>query len=96
MEVEITIRAGRNEAGYWRDLWRYRELFGFLAWRDIIVRYKQTVAGSTWALLRPLLTTMVFTVLFGRMGKFHPRAFRHVALAIFQQCHLRFHAQPGQ
>lgn len=70
MEVEITIRAGRNEAGYWRDLWRYRELFGFLAWRDIIVRYKQTVAGSAWALLRPLLTTMVFTVLFGRMGKF--------------------------
>lgn len=70
MENEIIIRAGRSESGYWRDIWRYRELFGFLAWRDIIVRYKQTVAGSAWALLRPLLTTLVFTVLFGRMGKF--------------------------
>ena len=70
MNQEIIIRAGRSESGYWQDLWRYRELFGFLAWRDIIVRYKQTVAGSAWALLRPLLTTMVFTVLFGRMGRF--------------------------
>jgi lipopolysaccharide transport system permease protein len=70
MESEITIRSGRDETGYWRDLWRYRELFVFLAWRDIIVRYKQTVAGSTWALIRPLLTIIVFTVIFGRMGKF--------------------------
>jgi len=70
MQAEITIRSGRSETGYWRDLWQYRELFVFLAWRDIIVRYKQTVAGSTWALLRPVLTIIVFTVIFGRMGKF--------------------------
>lgn len=55
---------------YWRDLWRYRELLGFLAWRDILVRYKQTVAGSGWAILRPALSTLVFTILFGKMGKF--------------------------
>jgi lipopolysaccharide transport system permease protein len=67
---EILIRAGQHEMHYWRDLWRYRELLYFLAWRDILVRYKQTIAGSAWALLRPLLNTIVFTVLFSRLGKF--------------------------
>src|SRR4051812_24162278 len=56
---EIIIEAGRTEANYWRDLWRYRELFYFLAWRDMLVRYKQTAIGITWALIRPLLTTVV-------------------------------------
>ena len=53
---ELIIEAGKSEAHYWRDLWRYRELFGFLAWRDILVRYKQTVIGVAWAVIRPLLT----------------------------------------
>ena len=52
------------------ELWRYRELFGFLAWRDILVRYKQTYLGVAWVVLQPLLTTVVFTVLFGRLAKF--------------------------
>lgn len=69
-ETVTVIRAGQHEARYWHDLWRYRELFFFLAWRDILVRYKQTVAGSAWALLRPALNTLVFTVLFSRLGKF--------------------------
>ncbi len=69
-EEEVIIRPGGAMNHYWRDLWRYRELLGFLAWRDILVRYKQTVAGSAWAILRPALNTLVFTVLFGRMGKF--------------------------
>lgn len=58
---ELIIEAGRTEAHYWRDLWRYRELFGFLAWRDVLVRYKQTAIGIVWAVLRPLLTMLVFT-----------------------------------
>jgi lipopolysaccharide transport system permease protein len=58
---ELIIEAGRAEAHYWRDLWRYRELFGFLAWRDVLVRYKQTVIGILWAVLRPLMTMFVFT-----------------------------------
>jgi lipopolysaccharide transport system permease protein len=66
---EITIEAGRTERQYWRDLWSYRELFFFLAWRDILVRYKQTVIGILWALLRPLLTMMVLTVVFGKWAK---------------------------
>lgn len=66
---ELVIEAGRTEAQYWRDLWRYRELFYFLAWRDILVRYKQTVIGVAWALLRPFLTMLVFTVVFGRIAK---------------------------
>ena len=66
--VEIVIEAGRTEQHYWRDLWRYRELFYFLAWRDILVRYKQTAIGVIWALLRPLLTMIVFTIVFGRIG----------------------------
>lgn len=66
----LIIEAGRSERHYWRDLWRYRELFYFLAWRDILVRYKQTVIGIAWAVVRPVLTMVVFTVVFGVLGKF--------------------------
>ncbi len=69
MPPELIIEAGRAERQYWRDLWRYRELFYFLAWRDILVRYKQTAIGVAWALLRPFLTMVVFTVVFGRIAK---------------------------
>ena len=65
---KLIIEPGRVEKNYWRDLWRYRELFFFLAWRDILVRYKQTVIGIAWALLRPFLTMFVFTVLFGKIA----------------------------
>src|ERR1700735_4858872 len=54
------------------ELWRYRELFLFLTWRDILVRYKQTILGVTWALLQPFLTVVIFTVVFGRLVKFSP------------------------
>jgi lipopolysaccharide transport system permease protein len=53
--MDLILEPGRAENNYWRDLWRYRELFCFLAWRDILVRYKQTVIGVAWAVLRPLL-----------------------------------------
>jgi lipopolysaccharide transport system permease protein len=65
---ELIIEAGRAEAHYWRDLWRYRDLFYFLAWRDLLVRYKQTVFGVLWAVLRPLLTMAIFVVIFGRVA----------------------------
>jgi len=58
----LVIEAGRTERHYWRDLWRYRELFAFLAWRDILVRYKQTAIGVAWAILQPFLTMIVFTI----------------------------------
>jgi lipopolysaccharide transport system permease protein len=64
----IIIEPGRPERHYWLDLWRYRELFQVLAWRDLSVRYKQTVIGTLWALIRPLLTMVVFTVIFGRIA----------------------------
>ncbi|MBD1217732.1 ABC transporter permease [Aphanizomenon flos-aquae NRERC-008] len=66
---ELIIEAGRTEKQYWQDLWRYRELFYFLAWRDILVRYKQTAIGIVWALIRPFLTMVVFTVVFGQLAK---------------------------
>ncbi len=66
---ELIIEAGRAERHYWRDLWRYRELFYFLAWRDVLVRYKQTVIGIAWTVIRPLLTMIVFTVIFGKLAK---------------------------
>ena len=66
---QIVIEAGRTERHYWRDLWKYRELFGFLAWRDVLVRYKQTVIGVAWSVLRPVLTMIVFTIVFGRIAK---------------------------
>jgi lipopolysaccharide transport system permease protein len=65
----LTIEAGRTERHYWTDLWRYRELFFFLAWRDILVRYKQTVIGVAWVLLRPFLTMLVFTLVFSKLAK---------------------------
>ncbi len=65
----LVIKAGSANKQYWRDVWRYRELLYFLAWRDILVRYKQTVFGVAWALLRPLITMIVFTVVFGQIAK---------------------------
>ncbi len=65
---EITLEAGHSDANYWRDLWRYRELLGFLAWRDIKVRYKQAVLGAGWALIQPLITMAIFTFVFGRLA----------------------------
>lgn len=66
---ELVIQAGGAEKHYWRDLWRYRELFYFLSWRDILVRYKQTELGVVWALIQPLLTMIVFSVIFGAIAK---------------------------
>lgn len=68
-EHYLRIEAGRTEAQYWKDIWRYRELFYFLAWRDILVRYKQTFIGIAWALIRPFLTMIVFTVVFGKIAQ---------------------------
>src|SRR5512138_978814 len=68
-QSELIIEAGRTERHYWKDLWRYRELFYFLAWRDILVRYKQTVIGVAWSVIRPVLTMAVFTVIFDKLAK---------------------------
>ncbi len=69
MTPETTIiRAGQAEKQYWRDLWNYRELFYFLAWRDILVRYKQTVVGVAWSLLRPFFSMLVLTLVFRKVA----------------------------
>src|SRR5216684_6234714 len=69
MSDVIVIEPGRQARNYWRDLWRYRELFYVLAWRDLAVRYKQTVIGAAWAMIRPVLTMVVFSIIFGRIAK---------------------------
>ena len=69
MEYTLVIEAGRTELHYWKDLWRYRELFYFLSWRDILVRYKQTVIGIAWSIIRPLVTMIVFVFVFGKIAK---------------------------
>jgi len=66
---DLVIEPGRRFRHYWRDLWQYRELFYFLSWRDILVRYKQTAIGVAWGILRPLLTMIVFTIIFGYLAK---------------------------
>lgn len=66
---ELVIEAGRAARGYWMDLWKYRELFYFLAWRDLLVRYRQTVVGVAWSVIRPFLTMIVLSVVFGKFGK---------------------------
>jgi lipopolysaccharide transport system permease protein len=80
---QIIIEAGRAEKNYWRDLWRYRELFQVLAWRDISVRYKQTIIGVAWAVIRPFLTMVVFTVIFGKVAKLPSEGTAPYALLVF-------------
>lgn len=82
-QQKLIIEAGRTERHYWTDLWRYRELFYFLAWRDILVRYKQTSIGIAWALIRPLLTMVVFTVVFGKLGKFPTEGAAPYSIMVF-------------
>ncbi len=79
----LIIEPGRTEKNYWADLWRYRELFLILAWRDISVRYKQTIIGVAWAILRPFLTMVVFTVIFGRVAKLPSDGHAPYALMVF-------------
>ena len=74
-EFDLVIEPGRSEKNYWNDLWRFRELFLFMAWRDILVRYKQTAIGLAWSIIRPVLTMLVFTVVFGRLPNYHLRVF---------------------
>src|SRR5215469_8140731 len=80
---ELTIEAGRIERQYWADLWRYRELFYFLAWRDLLVRYKQTVIGIAWVLLRPLLLMLVFTAVFSKIAKLPSEGTAPYAVLVF-------------
>jgi lipopolysaccharide transport system permease protein len=83
MNDVVIIEAGRTERHYWLDLWRYRELFRVLAWRDLSVRYKQTVIGVSWALIRPLLTMLIFTIVFGRIAKLPTDGNAPYALMVF-------------
>lgn len=83
MQRLIIIEPNRRERHYWIDLWRYRELFRILAWRDLSVRYKQTAIGALWALIRPLLTTLVFTVIFGHIARLPSDGATPYALMVF-------------
>jgi lipopolysaccharide transport system permease protein len=83
MTQEIIIGAGRAEQHYWRDLWRYRELFRVLAWRDVAVRYKQTIIGAAWAVIRPFLTMVVFTVIFGKLANLPSAGTAPYAIMVF-------------
>lgn len=82
-EPVLIIEPGHIEKNYWTDLWRYRELFLIIAWRDISVRYKQTIIGILWAIIRPLLTMVVFTVIFGRIAKLPSDGSAPYALMVF-------------
>jgi lipopolysaccharide transport system permease protein len=82
----LVLEAGRADRQYWSDIWRYRELLFILAWRDVAVRYKQTVVGIAWAFIRPFLTTVVFTVVFGHIAKV--QASTPVPYAIIVACGL--------
>ncbi|HMK19993.1 MAG TPA: ABC transporter permease [Chitinophagaceae bacterium] len=83
MSFEVFIEPGRAERNYWKDLWRYRELFYILSWRDIKIRYKQTIIGVIWSVLRPLLTIMIFTFVFGQIAKFEPPPGINYAVLVF-------------
>lgn len=80
---EIIIKSGKASKDYWKDLWRYRDLFYILSWRDIKVRYKQTVLGAAWSVIRPLLTTIVFTIVFNKVAKLESPGAAPYALMVF-------------
>jgi lipopolysaccharide transport system permease protein len=67
-KFELVIEANKSKLHYWKDIWAYRELFYFLAWKDILVRYKQTVIGVAWSVIRPFLTMLILTIVFGRVA----------------------------
>ncbi len=79
----LVLEPNRLERQYWKDLWRYRELFLILSWRDITVRYKQTFIGVAWALIRPFLTMVVFTVIFGRLANLPSEGDAPYAILVF-------------
>ena len=81
--MQTILEAGRAEKNYWRDLWRYRELFQVLAWGDLSVRYKQTVIGVAWAVVRPVLTMLVFTFVFGTVANLKSHGAAPYALMVF-------------
>jgi lipopolysaccharide transport system permease protein len=83
MDEVILLEPGRLQRNYWSDLWRYRELFAVLAWRDLTVRYKQTAIGVAWALIRPLMTVAIFTIVFGRVAKLPSDGHAPYALMVF-------------
>lgn len=83
MTYELFIEPGRADRRYWRDLWQYRELFYVLAWRDLAVRYKQTIIGVAWALLRPIATMLVFTVIFGKIARLPSEGDAPYAIMVF-------------
>ena len=82
-DYKLIIEPGRTEKNYWKDLWRYRELFYILSWRDVKVKYKQTVLGLLWAILRPLLTMIVFTFVFGRVAKMDTNSIVPYSIIVF-------------
>jgi lipopolysaccharide transport system permease protein len=83
MAYELIIEAGASEKNYWKDLWRFRELFYILAWRDLKVRYKQTVMGAAWSIIRPVLTTIIFTIIFSRVAHLSAPGTAPYALMVF-------------
>ena len=98
---KLILEPGRAAKNYWRDLFHYRELFLILAWRDVTVRYKQTAAGAAWALIQPLMSIIIMTVIFGQVARvalgqrrslLHSGLRRHAALAIL--CQRAFAGQP--
>jgi lipopolysaccharide transport system permease protein len=79
----LVLELGRAERHYWRDLWVYRELFAILAWRDVAVRYKQTVIGAAWAIVRPFVTMVIFTIVFGRLARFPSEGAAPYSIMVF-------------
>jgi len=82
-EFDIWLEAGRTEKHYWYDLWRYKELFINLAWRDVALRYKQTVVGAAWGLMQPFLTMVIMTVVFGKVAGLDMKGAVPYAILVF-------------
>jgi len=80
---ELVIEAGHSKKNYWRDIWLYRELFYILSWRDVKVRYKQTIIGAAWSIIRPLLTTIIFTLIFNKVAKLQSPGAAPYVLMVF-------------
>jgi lipopolysaccharide transport system permease protein len=82
-KFDIVIEPNKAEKNYWKDIWHYRELFYILAWRDVKVRYKQAVLGVAWSVIRPLLTMIIFTIVFGKVANLASESDVPYAILVF-------------
>jgi lipopolysaccharide transport system permease protein len=83
IKKEVVIEKGKVESNYWKDIWAYRELFMVLSWRNVSVKYKQTIIGISWTVIQPILTMVILTFVFGNLASLPTEGTAPYALMVY-------------